>query len=175
MANYTFTNAGEGRAYYAPHGTALPETLTVANLATAMTATSTVWKPLGTFDPDGLTINFAETTASKDWNGKPVRAIKSGDGTAAAKSMEVLNPNDVEMVFGEDNISGEAVNIDRKVNADPVCFCAICKDGDKAIAFASTDFLVDTVNAFTLKDGEQSLLDWQATHSGSYLVMQQGA
>lgn len=92
--------AAGGAVYRAPLGTTLP--------TDATTALSNDFTPLGFCSDDGLTnSNTPETDTVKAWGGKDVLPLQNGKtDTFQCKLIEVLNPDVLKAVYGDDNVSG---------------------------------------------------------------------
>lgn len=92
--------ASGGAVYRAPLGTTLPTDATTA-LDGAFTA-------LGYCSDDGLTnSNTPETDTVKAWGGKHVLPLQTGKtDTFQCKLLEVLNPDVLKAVYGDDNVTG---------------------------------------------------------------------
>ena len=105
METVTNVSAGKpaagGAVYRAPLGTTLP-----TDADTALDTTT--WVSLGFCSDDGLTnSNSAESDTVKAWGGKDVLPLQtSKPDTFQLKLIEVLNPDVLKAVYGDDNVSG---------------------------------------------------------------------
>lgn len=117
METVTNVTAGKpaagGAIYRAPLGTTLP--------TDATTALDAAFVSLGFCSDDGLTnSNSPESDNVKAWGGKNVLALQTDKpDTFQFKLIEVLNPNVLKAVYGDDNVTGTlATGITVKANAD---------------------------------------------------------
>lgn len=117
METVTNVTAGKpaagGAIYRAPLGTTLP--------TDATTALDAAFVPLGFCSDDGLTnSNSPETDNVKAWGGKNVLALQTDKpDTFQFKLIEVLNPNVLKAIYGDDNVTGTlSTGITVKANAD---------------------------------------------------------
>ena len=117
METVTNVTAGKpaagGAIYRAPLGTTLP--------TDATTALDAAFVSLGFCSDDGLTnSNSPESDNVKAWGGKNVLALQTDKpDTFKFKLIEVLNPNVLKAVYGDDNVTGTlATGITVKANAD---------------------------------------------------------
>ena len=117
METVTNVTAGKpaagGAIYRAPLGTTLP--------TDATTALDAAFVSLGFCSDDGLTnSNSPETDNVKAWGGKNVLALqKDKPDTFQFKLIEVLNPNVLKAIYGDDNVTGTlSTGITVKANAD---------------------------------------------------------
>ena len=92
--------AAGGAVYRAPLGTTLP--------TDATTALDAAFVALGFCSDDGLTnSNTPETDTVKAWGGKHVLPLLNGKtDTFQCKLIEVLNPDVLKAVYGDDNVTG---------------------------------------------------------------------
>ena len=93
-----------GAVYRAPLGTTLP--------TDATTALSGAFAEMGYISDDGVTnSNTPSTTKIKAWGGQIVLIVTSEKpDTFKLKFIEALNSNVLETVYGEDNVTVDAVN-----------------------------------------------------------------
>ena len=93
-----------GAIYRAPLGTTLP--------TDATTALSGAFAEMGYISDDGVTnSNTPSTTKIKAWGGQIVLIVTSEKpDTFKLKFIEALNSNVLETVYGEDNVTVDAVN-----------------------------------------------------------------
>lgn len=117
METVTNVTAGKpaagGAIYRAPLGTTLP--------TDATTALDAAFVSLGFCSDDGLTnSNSPETDNVKAWGGKNVLALQTDKpDTFQFKLIEVLNPNVLKAIYGDDNVTGTlSTGITVKANAD---------------------------------------------------------
>lgn len=117
METVTNVTAGKpaagGAIYRAPLGTTLP--------TDATTALDAAFVSLGFCSDDGLTnSNSPESDNVKAWGGKNVLALQTDKpDTFQFKLIEVLNPNVLKAVYGDDNVTGTlSTGITVKANAD---------------------------------------------------------
>lgn len=117
METVTNVTAGKpaagGAIYRAPLGTTLP--------TDATTALGSDFVSLGFCSDDGLTnSNSPESDNVKAWGGKNVLALQTDKpDTFQFKLIEVLNPDVLKAVYGDDNVTGTlATGITVKANAD---------------------------------------------------------
>lgn len=117
METVTNVTAGKpaagGAIYRAPLGTPLP--------TDATTALDAAFVSLGFCSDDGLTnSNSPETDNVKAWGGKNVLALQTDKpDTFQFKLIEVLNPNVLKAIYGDDNVTGQlSTGITVKANAD---------------------------------------------------------
>ena len=117
METVTNVTAGKpaagGAIYRAPLGTTLP--------TDATTALDAAFVGLGFCADDGLTnSNSPETDNVKAWGGKNVLALQTDKpDTFQFKLIEVLNPNVLKAIYGDDNVTGTlSTGITVKANAD---------------------------------------------------------
>ena len=105
--------AAGGAIYRAPLGTTLP--------TDATTALDAAFVSLGFCSDDGLTnSNSPESDNVKAWGGKNVLALQTDKpDTFQFKLIEVLNPDVLKAVYGDDNVTGTlTTGITLKANAD---------------------------------------------------------
>ena len=117
METVTNVTAGKpaagGAIYRAPLGTTLP--------TDATTALDAAFVSLGFCSDDGLTnSNSPESDNVKAWGGKNVLALQTDKpDTFQFKLIEVLNPDVLKAVYGDDNVTGTlTTGITVKANAD---------------------------------------------------------
>lgn len=117
METVTNVTAGKpaagGAIYRAPLGTTLP--------TDATTALDAAFVSLGFCSDDGLTnSNSPESDNVKAWGGKNVLALQTDKpDTFQFKLIEVLNPNVLKAIYGDDNVTGTlSTGITVKANAD---------------------------------------------------------
>lgn len=118
METVTNVTAGKpaagGAIYRAPLGTTLPTDATTALDTTAFVS-------LGFCSDDGLTnSNSPESDNVKAWGGKNVLALQTDKpDTFQFKLIEVLNPDVIKAVYGDDNVTGTlSTGITVKANAN---------------------------------------------------------
>lgn len=123
METVTNVSAGKpatgGAVYRAPLGTTLP--------TDATTALGNDFTPLGFCSDDGLiNSNSPETETVKAWGGQDVLSLQqSKPDTFQLKLIEVLNPDVLKAVYGDDNVTGTlATGISVDATSDEAEECA---------------------------------------------------
>ena len=153
----TYVSAGKpaegGAIYRAPLGTTAP--------TDATTALGSAFVSLGYCSDDGLTnTNTAESEDVNAWGGDPVLNIQtSKPDTFTAKLIEVLNPNVLKAVYGDDNVTGSLESgITVKANSDEpeeaVWVCDMVMRGGVLKRIVLPDAKISEVGDIVYKDDE---------------------
>ena len=95
-----------GAVFVAPKGTAVPTDATTTLAAT--------YKCLGHVSEDGLTMTFNQDSDTEyDWAGVPVNQTFSNlTDTYKLKLLEILNPEVLKAVYGDDAVTGTSATAD---------------------------------------------------------------
>lgn len=160
----TFTNNGQGRMYYAPADTAVPETFSA--IVAAVTATDSAFKPGANVHKDGLEITPRNVnTELENWNAEVTE--QDVNSIWKFKDLDFLSVESLKAVFGSDNVTASGddvlVNFDGPM-PEPVVLVAVMKDGDKGVAAVLRNGKCTAIEPYKFTKGDYSVHD--ATMTG---------
>lgn len=147
-----------GGVYVAPLGTTLP--------GTATAALNGAFASVGYIGEDGLTETAERSTDKiRAWGGDIVKVVQSEFSVAYSFTMvESLNNSALDVVYGEDNVTGSAGVYAVTLNAaqlDHKAFVFEVKDGDAKVRIVVPDGQVTEVGEVVYSDEE--LIGYQVT------------